>query len=76
MVYPAKALPLAREGDPKRVSPTAVMRRVYGFAALWIVLLIALPLVWVAGLALLWVLVLTPGMVAIHRQFQNEPDPY
>ncbi len=71
-----KALPLAREGDPKRVGPTAVMRRLYGFAALWVVLLIALPFVWVAGLALLWGLVLMPGMVAIHRQFQNEPDPY
>ncbi len=71
-----KAFPLARPDDPRRVSPRFMMRRVYGFLAVWAVALVSLPAQWVAGAALVWVAVLTPGIIAIHRQFQNEPDAY
>ncbi|MEM7100913.1 MAG: hypothetical protein AAF541_21825 [Pseudomonadota bacterium] len=69
-----KAFPLARRSDPDRVSPGAMMPRVYGFVGLWLVLLLLLPGLWVGGLLLLWVALLLPGLIEIHRQFQNEPD--
>ena len=71
-----RAFPLSREGDRKRVSPAAMLKRVYGFLALWVVLLLVLPIVWVGVAALAWLALLTPGLIEIHRQFQNEPDPY
>ncbi len=71
-----KAFPLGREEDGRRVSPGNMMTRVYGFLALWVVLLVLLPIAWVGVLALVWLAVLTPGLIEIHRQFQNEPDPY
>ncbi len=71
-----KAFPLARAGDAERVSPAAMMPRVYGFLFLWMLAFVFLPLPWVAVAAALWLLVLTPGVIAIHRQFQNEPDAY
>ena len=71
-----KAFPLKRDGDKDRVSPAAVMRRVYGFLALWAAMLIFLPLSWVGVAALAWTVAFTPGLIEIHRQFQNEPDVY
>jgi hypothetical protein len=71
-----KAFPLARPDDPHRVSPGAMMRRVYGFLAAWLAALVLLPVAWVAVLAAVWLVILTPGLIAIHRQFQNEPDAY
>ena len=71
-----KAFPLARPEDKTRVSPGSMMPRVYGFLALWVVALIVLPVSWVAIAAVTWALVLTPGLIEIHRQFQNEPDAY
>lgn len=71
-----KAFPLKRDGDKDRVSPAAVMPRVYGFLALWAAMLIFLPLSWVGVAALSWAIAFTPGLIEIHRQFQNEPDAY
>lgn len=71
-----KALPLSRAGDPPRVGPRAVLKRVYGFLALWLVLLLVLPIAWFGVAVLAWLALLTPGLIEIHRQFQNEPDPY
>ena len=71
-----KAFPLSRKGDRKRVRPSTMMRRVYGFLALWLVLLLVLPIGLVGVAALVWLALLTPGLIEIHRQFQNEPDPY
>ena len=71
-----RSLPLRRDGDPQRARPTAVMRRVYGFVALWLILLVVLPIGWTALAALAWVALLTPGLIEIHRQFQNEPDRF
>ena len=71
-----KAFPLKRDGDKDRVSPAAVMPRVYGFLGLWIIMLIFLPLSWVGIAALSWAIAFTPGLIEIHRQFQNEPDAY
>ena len=71
-----KAFPLSRAGDRKRVRPAAVLKRIAGFVALWVVLLLVLPPGLVGLAALVWLAVLTPGLIEIHRQFQNEPDPY
>ena len=71
-----KAFPLARDDDKKRISPNKMMRRVYGFAGGWMVGLLLFPAVWVGTAALLWLMILTPGLFEIHRQFQNEPDLY
>lgn len=71
-----KAFPLTRAGDRQFFNRAGMMRRIYGFAALWLVLLIVLPIGWF-GLALLaWLAALTPGLIEIHRQFQNEPAAY
>ena len=71
-----RAFPLKRDGDKDRVSPAAVMPRVYGFLALWIMMLVFLPLSWVGVAALAWAIAFTPGLIEIHRQFQNEPDAH
>ena len=71
-----KAFPLLRDGDKDDVSPNTAMRRVYIFVALWLLALVLLPIVWVAAALVLWLILLTPGLIEIHRQFQNEPDPY
>ena len=71
-----RAFPLKRDGDKDRVSPAAVMPRVYGFIGLWIIMLVFLPLSWVGVAALCWAIAFTPGLIEIHRQFQNEPDAY
>ena len=71
-----KAFPLARADDKSRVSPGAMMPRVYAFLALWAVALVLFPAVWVGVAAAIWLMALTPGLIEIHRQFQNEPDDY
>ena len=71
-----KAFPLAREGDKSSASPAKMMRRGYGFVALWLVLLLILPLKWFGITVLAWLVVLTPGLIEIHRQFQHESEPY
>ena len=67
---------MGRKGDPERVSPRAMLKRVYGFLALWLALLLVLPIAWFGAAVALWLALLTPGIIEIHRQFQNEPDPY
>ena len=71
-----KAFPLAREGDKESASPASMMRRIYGFVALWLVLLLILPIKWFGIAVLAWLAVLTPGLIEIHRQFQHESNPY
>jgi len=46
------------------------------YSLFWLILLLVLPLAWVGLAALVWLAVLTPGLIEIHRQFQNEPDPF
>jgi hypothetical protein len=67
---------MAREGEAKRAVAADMMPRVYGFAALWLVLLVVLPIGWVGLLALAWAAKLTPGLIEIYRQFPHEPDPF
>ena len=71
-----RAFPLLRDGDKASVSPTKAVRRAYLFAGAWLLALILLPLQWVGIAALAWILALTPGLIEIHRQFQNVPDVY
>jgi hypothetical protein len=40
------------------------------------VFLVTLPTAWVLAAAGIWMLALTPGLIEIHKQFQNEPDEY
>ena len=53
-----------------------MMRRVYGFVALWLVLLLILPLKWFGITVLAWLVLLALGLIEIHRQFQHESEPY
>ncbi len=71
-----RAFPLLRDGDKDGVSPTDAMRRAYLFAGAWVIALIALPIFWVGIAAAIWAITVTPGLIEIHRQFQNEPDAY
>ena len=71
-----KVFPLMREGDTPSADPEKMMRRVWGFLAMWGVLLALLPTSWVGVAAALWVAILTPGIIEIHRQFQNEPEDF
>ncbi len=71
-----KAFPLLRDGDKDAVTPAMAMQRAYWFAGAWLLALIFLPLTWVLGAAVVYLLLLTPGLIEIHRQFQNEPDAY
>ena len=71
-----KVFPLQRNGDKDNVSPTGVMPRVYMFIAFWASLFLLLPITWFGLSFLTWFLAYTPGLIEIHRQFQNEPDPY
>ncbi|MFL2536097.1 MAG: hypothetical protein ACJ0RQ_07735 [Candidatus Azotimanducaceae bacterium] len=69
-----KVFPLLRDGTKDSVTPGAAMRRAYIFAGLWLLALVMLPLAWVAGAFVTWLIALTPGLLEIHRQFQNEKD--
>jgi len=71
-----KAFPLLREGDKDSVSPKAAMARWKYFLGGWAVAAVALPLSWVVIALLIWLVALTPGMIEIHRQFQNEPETH
>jgi hypothetical protein len=71
-----KVFPLMREGDVPSADPEKMMRRVWAFLAMWLVLLVTLPSAWVLAAAGIWMLALTPGLIEIHKQFQNEPDEY
>ncbi|MGB0693259.1 MAG: hypothetical protein ACPGPD_11115 [Pseudomonadales bacterium] len=71
-----KAFPLARDGDKSSASPAKMMNRVYGFVALWLVLCLVLPVKWFGIAVLAWLAILTPGLIEIHRQFQNESAPH
>jgi hypothetical protein len=71
-----KTFSLAREGDGKKALAAEMMPRVYGFAALWLILLVVLPIGWVVLLALAWAAKVTPGLIEIYHLFPNEPDPF
>ena len=70
------AFPLLRDGSKAQVTPGQAMRRAYLFLSAWILALALLPVLWVAVAVLAWVIVVTPGLIEIHRQFQNEPDAF
>jgi hypothetical protein len=70
-----KALPLTRDGREGFAGVPRAIRRAFAFFAAWIVALVLFPAQWVAVAALVWAVIVTPGMIEIHRQFQHEPDP-
>jgi len=71
-----KAFPLLRDGEKDQVTPTTAMRRWYAVAIIWLIALITLPTVWVAIATVAWIAAMIPGLIEIHKQFQNEPDLY
>lgn len=71
-----RAFPLLRDGSKASVTPSQAIRRAYLFLGLWVLALAFLPISWVAVSALLYAIALTPGLIEIHRQFQNKPDSY
>lgn len=71
-----KTFALSREGEEKRPLAFDMAPRIYGFAALWLVLLLLLPIGWVALLMLAWMAKVTPGLIEIYQLFPQEPDPY
>lgn len=71
-----KTFALSREGEEKRPLAADMAPRIYGFAALWLLLLLLIPLGWVAFLAIIWIAKVTPGLMEIYRLFPQEPDPY
>ena len=71
-----RAFPLLRDGGKASVTPSQAIRRAYVFLGAWVLALVFLPITWVAVSALLYAVVLTPGLIEIHRQFQNKPDAY
>jgi hypothetical protein len=56
----------------KRRAPWAIAKAVV-FVAAWIVAFATLPPLPVAAAFVLWAAAVTPGIVALHRLFQNEP---
>jgi hypothetical protein len=66
-----RAFPLARDSDPKRVSPNKMMTRVSIFISAWLAALAFLPIKVTLSAFILWSIVVTPGLIEIHRQFQN-----
>jgi hypothetical protein len=71
-----RAFPLLRDGNKASVTPSQAIRRAYVFLGAWALALAFLPLTWVAAAGLLYAIALTPGLIEIHRQFQNKPDSY
>ncbi len=75
-----KAFPLGRVDDKPSAKPQRMKWRIAIFVGAWIAAFALLPTGWVAlGLAA-WGALAFPGVVEIHRQFQNvpknrEPDP-
>ena len=71
-----RAFPLLRDGDKAAVTPGMAMKRAYWFLGAWVIALLLLPVTWVLTAAVLYIVLLTPGLIEIHKQFQNEPDPF
>jgi hypothetical protein len=70
-----KAFPLGRTGDKPSAKPQRMKWRIAIFVGAWIAAFGFLPTGWVAlGLAA-WGALAFPGVVEIHRQFQNVPKP-
>ena len=69
-----KAFPLARTGDKPSAKPQRMKWRIAIFVGAWTAAFALLPTGWVAlGLAS-WGALAFPGVVEIHRQFQNVPE--
>jgi len=71
-----KAFPMSRDG--KEGGFTQVRKALYrigGFFAAWVLALIFLPFSWVGIAALVWLAIITPGVMELNSQFQTEKDP-
>ncbi len=68
-----KAFPLGRSDDVASAKVSKMPRRIAIFIAAWLAAFVLLPTTWVAVAFLIWIAIATPGIIAIHRQFQNIP---
>lgn len=66
-----KVFPLERGTGGQWRHPSRMINRMLGFGGAWILAVITLPLSWVALAAAIWVAVITPGIIDIHRKFQH-----
>ena len=69
-----KAFPLARPGDKPSAHFPKMKRRVAVFAGAWVAAFALLPVGWVATGLAVWVAAALPGVAAIYRHFQHEPE--
>jgi len=69
-----RAFPLRRDGGKDDVTPSDAMRRWYVFGLVWLLALLVLPIGWVASAFIVWLVALVPGLIEIHRQFQNSTE--
>jgi len=70
-----KAFPMSRDG--KEGGFTQVRKALYrmgGFFSAWVLALIFFPLSWVGIAALVWLVIITPGVMELNSQFQTEKD--
>jgi len=69
-----KAFPLSRDGSGGIPMAKKSMYRLGAFLVAWLLALIILPFSWVAIAALVWLVIITPGVLEIQGQFQTEKD--
>ena len=67
-----KVFPLGRD-DEKQTQPQEMFPRIAGFALLWIAIFSLLPLGWSLGLLAGYAIGITPGLIEVHKEFQNSP---
>jgi len=69
-----KGFGLGRGGDNDIAEKSKrAMRKLALFVAGWIAAFVFLPTAWVAVALLAWMVLITPGIIAMHRTFQNVP---
>jgi len=70
-----KAFPLSRDASEGGI-PMAkkAMYRLLAFMVAWVLALVLLPFKWVGIAALVWLVIITPGVLEITGQFQTEKD--
>ena len=68
-----KAFPLGREGDTASMNFKHIPWRIGIFVAAWVLAFTLLPLSWAFVGVLAWIAIAAPGIISIHRQFQNIP---
>lgn len=74
-----KVFPLGRTGEKPSENPLMMIPRIVAFVVAWIAAFALLPTGWVVLGLVAWGALVSPGLVRVHREFQNvsdaDPDP-